>query len=164
MKLLPLGFLWHKEKCKGNGNHQSSTVQYTLPRRIYAEIGDLSSQKGEFCQHGRSSKIKFRCYFIARHRPDPRTQLAVECSYCRVPSLSLSVRLHICHTSHKMNQLYLATLSSQCVEHSANYQSTHTGESLMNRSCNKSLFLSHLSLSRENSLEHSLALSSSLYQ
>ena len=49
---------------------------------------------------------------IARHSPDPRTQLAVECLLCQVPSLSLSMRLHICHTSRKMNHLYLITLFS----------------------------------------------------
>ena len=83
-----------------------------------------------------------------RHKPDSHTQLAVECSCYQVPSLSLSVRLHICHTSRKMNHFHLVKSFSQCAECNANCHSTHTEESLMNRSCNKSLsFSSHLSLS-----------------
>ena len=86
----------------------------------------------------------------------------LECSCCRMPPLSVNVRLHICHTARKMNHLYLNTRFLQHVELNANSQSTRTGDN-----CSSIALATNLShyfwvISLSLSLYSSRALSSSL--
>ena len=88
----------------------------------------------------------------------------LECSCCRMPPLSVNVRLHICHTARKMNHLYLNTLFLQHVEPNANSQSTRTEDhcSSIALATNLSHYFWVISLSLSTALELSRALSSSL--